>query len=72
MKKASSQHRILSYFDYIVDPARVKNAKPAPDIFLDAARRFSLKPEYCVGVEDAAAGITAIKSAGMYAVGIGD
>lgn len=64
--------KIVQHFDYIVDPVRVKNAKPAPDIFLDAARHFSLDPKYCAGVEDAAAGITAIKSAGMYSVGIGD
>lgn len=62
---------ISGYFDYVVDPALIKRAKPAPDIFLDAARHFSLDCSLCVGIEDAPAGITAIKSAGMFAVGIG-
>ncbi len=64
--------KIYDCFDYIVDPSAVKHAKPAPDIFLDAARHFSFNPKYCAGVEDAAAGVQAIKAAGMFAVGIGD
>lgn len=64
--------KILDYFDYIADPASVKNAKPAPDIFLAASKHFSFDSKSCVGVEDAPAGITAIKAAGMFAVGIGD
>lgn len=63
--------KIFNMFDYIVNPALVKNAKPAPDIFIEAARYFSLNVERCVGIEDAASGIRAIKSAGMHAVGIG-
>ncbi len=64
--------KITGYFDYVVDPTVVKNAKPAPDIFLNAANYFGYKPMLCVGIEDAPAGIAAIKSAGMLAVGIGD
>jgi beta-phosphoglucomutase len=64
--------KITGYFDYIVDPAAVKNAKPAPDIFLNAADYFGFEHKLCVGIEDAPAGITAIKSAEMFAVGIGD
>lgn len=64
--------QITGYFDYIVDPAAVKNAKPAPDIFLNAADYFGFDHKLCVGIEDAPAGITAIKSAGMFAVGIGE
>lgn len=56
--------------DYIVDPTTVPG-KPAPDIFSKAAEIFSLSPEVCIGVEDAVAGVEAIKSAGMFAVGIG-
>lgn len=58
--------------DYIVNPLSVANGKPAPDIFLNAMEYFGLTPSECVGIEDAEAGIEAIKSAGMYAVGIGD
>jgi beta-phosphoglucomutase len=64
--------KITGYFDYIVDPAAVKNAKPAPDIFINAADHFGFEHRLCVGIEDAPAGIAAIKSAGMFAVGIGD
>lgn len=63
---------VADLVDYIVDPSSVPNGKPAPDIFLKAAEHFNLKPEECVGVEDAEAGVQAIKSAGMFAIGIGD
>jgi len=39
--------------------------KPAPDIFLIAAEKIGLKPEECVVVEDAIAGINSAKSAGI-------
>ena len=39
--------------------------KPAPDIFLIAAERIGLKPEDCIVVEDAYAGIKAAKAAGI-------
>lgn len=63
---------IASQFDYIADAAKVANSKPAPDIFLLAAQGLNVKPQQCVGVEDAQAGIAAILSAGMLPVGIGD
>lgn len=62
---------IEKYFDYVVDP-RACRSKPAPDIFLAAAHHFSLSAGECWGIEDAIAGVKAIKSAGMYAVGIGN
>ncbi len=58
-------------FDYVADAGKIPNGKPAPDIFLDVAQAFSLPVSKCLGVEDAASGVTAIKAAGMYAVGIG-
>ncbi|WP_068783608.1 beta-phosphoglucomutase [Paenibacillus phocaensis] len=66
------QLKVESYFDVIVDPASVAHGKPAPDIFLKAAEEMGVDPRYCVGVEDAEAGIRAIQSAGMFAVGVGD
>jgi beta-phosphoglucomutase len=63
---------IMSYFDYIVNPANIQHGKPAPDIFLAAAEYFHVNGLSCVGVEDAVAGIRAIKTAGMFAIGIGD
>lgn len=58
-------------FDYVADAAKVKNTKPAPDIFLSAAEGLKLDTAVCVGIEDAAAGIEAIHAAGMKAIGIG-
>ena len=55
-----------------MDPHKVKHAKPAPDIFLSAAQYLGVESRYCAGIEDAAAGITAIKAAGMLAVGVGE
>lgn len=63
---------IDKYFDYIVDPSSVANGKPAPDIFLKGAEMLGADPKECIGFEDSLAGIEAIKSAGMYAIGIGN
>lgn len=64
--------KLENYVDYIVNPGEVDKGKPAPDIFLKAAERLGVNPQECIGVEDALAGVKAIKSAGMYAIGIGD
>lgn len=65
------QLELQPYFDYIADAAKVPNAKPFPDIFLAGMQEFGLKPEECIGVEDARTGIEAIHRAGMKAVGVG-
>jgi len=57
-------------FDYVADAAKVARSKPAPDIFLVCAEALGVDPADCIGIEDAQAGIEAIKAAGMYAVGI--
>lgn len=63
---------IYNEFDAIADAALVKASKPDPEIFLQAAEHLGIAPEYCLGIEDAAAGVTAINGAGMQAIGIGD
>lgn len=60
-----------SRFDIIVDAATVASSKPDPEVFLSAASQLGIKPEHCLGVEDAAAGVEAILAAGMTAVAIG-
>ncbi len=62
---------IDSLFDVVVDPASVARGKPAPDIFLAAAAAVGAAPSHVLGIEDSAAGITAIRSAGMASLGIG-
>lgn len=63
---------LSGYFDTIVDPSLLAKGKPDPEIFLTAARQLGLKPEECVGIEDATAGIEAINKANMFSVGVGD
>jgi len=62
---------IAQFVDCIVDPATVAG-KPEPDIFLKAAELLGLKPAECIGVEDAEAGVKAIKRAEMFAIAIRD
>jgi beta-phosphoglucomutase len=63
---------IPDLFDYVADSNLIKNGKPDPEIFLTCAQALGVKPERCIGVEDAPAGVTAIKAAGMFALGIGE
>lgn len=63
---------IASCFDHITDAATIANPKPHPEIFLATAKALGVSPGACLGIEDAAAGIAAIKAAGMTAIGIGD
>ena len=61
---------IVDWFDAIVTNEDVVNQKPAPDIFLEAARRLKVDPKLCRGYEDTDLGMQAIRSAGMEAVDI--
>ena len=61
---------IRDLFSAVVTSEDVINQKPAPDIFLEAARRISVAPEYCRAFEDTDLGLQAIRSAGMDAVDV--
>ncbi len=61
---------IRHYFDAIVTSQDVENPKPAPDTFLEAARRIKVAPEKCRAYEDADMGIRAIIAAGMEPVDV--
>lgn len=63
---------LQSYFDGIADAAVVMHGKPHPEIFWKAADILDVPYACCVGIEDAAAGVQAVKSAGMFAVGVGN
>lgn len=56
---------ILKKFDAIVTTEDCRHGKPAPDPFLEAARRLGLAPARCLVFEDTTAGITAAEAAGM-------
>jgi len=60
---------LAAFFAATVHGFDVKRGKPAPDCFLLAAERAGLKPEDCVVVEDAPAGIQAARAAGMQPIG---
>ena len=62
--------KIRHLFKAVVTSEMVKNQKPAPDIFLEAARRIGVDPKFCRGYEDTDLGMQAIRSAGMDAVDV--
>ena len=56
---------ITPYVKEIITSCEVNQGKPAPDIYLEAARRLGVEPKDCIVFEDVIAGITAGKRAGM-------
>jgi beta-phosphoglucomutase-like phosphatase (HAD superfamily) len=61
---------IRHFFETVVTSEMVKHQKPAPDIFLEAARRIRVEPCFCRGYEDTDLGMQAIRAAGMEAVDV--
>jgi len=57
-------------FDVFVDGTQVARKKPAPDIFLEAARQLGLPPSECLVIEDAVSGVAAAKAAGARCLGL--
>jgi HAD superfamily hydrolase (TIGR01509 family) len=60
-----SHHDLVRHFDSIVTGDQIPNGKPAPDIFLHAARELGVDPRRCVVVEDSVVGVAAGRAAGM-------
>jgi beta-phosphoglucomutase len=63
---------IMDYFDVVVDGNDVSNAKPDPEVFLQAAKLLNATNENSIVFEDSVAGIQAANIANMTSVGIGD
>ena len=59
-------------FRVIVTGDEIANGKPAPDIYLEAARRLGVPPSQCVALEDSDAGILSASRAGMTALMVPD
>ncbi len=68
--KVLTHLHIVDWFGAIVTNEDVVNQKPAPDIFLEAARRLGVSPQFCRAYEDTDLGMDAIRAAGMDAVDI--
>ena len=69
ISRALRRLEIDSYFNTIVSGEDVTHSKPAPDIFLETARRLDVSPKNCVVIEDSTNGVLAAKSAGMTCIG---
>ncbi len=59
-------------FAHIVTGDQVDRGKPAPDIFLEAARRLDVDPQHCVALEDSENGIRSASAANMIAIMVPD
>jgi HAD superfamily hydrolase (TIGR01509 family) len=58
------------YFEATVSSEEVAHGKPAPDVYLEAARRLGVEPAHCAAVEDSHGGIRSAKAAGMRVIAI--
>ncbi len=63
--------KIGKLFDALVDGSMIIDTKPDPEIFLLAAQKLNVSPQYCLVFEDAEAGVEAAIRAGMKCVGVG-
>jgi len=59
-------------FETVVTGDQIAHSKPAPDIYLEAARRLGRHPSECVALEDSDAGIIAARAAGMVTLCVPD
>lgn len=68
------KHRLnfQDYFHCIVTSAEVNVGKPAPDVYLEAAKQLNVSPENCLVFEDIPMGMLAGKNAGMKVCGVHD
>lgn len=64
--------KLSKYIDVVASGEEVKESKPAPDVFLLAAKRLGVKAENCLVLEDSKYGVMAAKKAGMTAILVPD
>ncbi len=62
--------RLSELFEVTVSSEEVERGKPAPDVYVEAARRLGVAPERCAAVEDSANGIRSARAAGMRVIAI--
>jgi beta-phosphoglucomutase len=59
------------FFDATADGNDITHSKPHPEVFQKAAQRLNVRPEHCLVVEDAAAGVESAINAGMKCLALG-
>jgi HAD superfamily hydrolase (TIGR01509 family) len=60
--------QIRHLFEVVVTGDDIHAPKPAPDIYLEAARRLAVEPSVCLAIEDTDVGVRAAKAAGMWVI----
>jgi HAD superfamily hydrolase (TIGR01509 family) len=55
-------------FEALVSATMVEHPKPAPDIYIEAARRLGFAPEATIGIEDTPTGLASAKAAGLFTI----
>jgi len=68
--KTLTSLKLIQHFQTIVTADDVAHGKPAPDMFLEAARRLGVAPESCYAFEDGELGLEAARAARMIAIDI--
>ena len=68
LKKAG----IFDFFDSIFSASAVKTGKPAPDVYIYAAKQLGLEPKECIALEDSPNGVKSASAAGFVTVMIPD
>lgn len=64
------ESRLTSSFSVTLSTEEVGRGKPAPDVYLEVARRLDLEPRRCAGVEDSTNGLRALRAAGMRTIAV--
>lgn len=62
--------KLKEYFDVILSAEQVEKGKPAPDVFLEAAKQLGVPFENCLVIEDSKPGVEAAKNASMYCIAL--
>jgi HAD superfamily hydrolase (TIGR01509 family) len=61
---------MASFFRATVSSEEVRRGKPAPDVYVEAARRLDVRAESCAAIEDSHSGIRSARAAGMHVLAI--
>lgn len=70
VRAALAATQLTNLFDTIVGADDVKHGKPAPDTFLEAARRLGVEPQHCLVYEDSDLGLEGARRAGMTGIDV--